>query len=102
MGRHNHGLSSNWGLTKCDKNGTNRNPIVTALPFSSYSMQHQVQVLGFQHLDFVAAAVQSAGEPSTGLAFLDKYSIVVIGDLTRVSLFVAVVRSIATFRQGAG
>lgn len=45
----------------------------------------QLQVLGFQHLDHVATAVQSAGEPSTGLAFLDKYSIIVLGDLTMVS-----------------
>lgn len=44
----------------------------------------QIQVLGFQHLDYVAAAVQSAGEPSTGLAFLDRYSIIVLGDLSRV------------------
>lgn len=44
----------------------------------------QIQVLGFQHLDYIAAAVQSAGEPSTGLAFLDRYSIIVLGDLLRV------------------
>lgn len=44
----------------------------------------QLQVLGFQHLDYVAAAVQSVGEPSTGLVFLDRYSIIALGDLTRV------------------
>lgn len=44
----------------------------------------QLQVLEFQDLDHVAAAVQSAGEPSTGVAFLDQYSIIVLGDLTRV------------------
>ncbi|CBJ25790.1 conserved unknown protein [Ectocarpus siliculosus] len=44
----------------------------------------ELQVLGFQHLDYVAAAVQSVGEPSTGLAFLDGYSIIALGDLTRV------------------
>lgn len=41
-------------------------------------------MLEFQDLDQVAAAVQSAGEPSTGLVFLDRYSIIVLGDLTRV------------------
>ncbi|CAM9394230.1 unnamed protein product, partial [Ectocarpus sp. 13 AM-2016] len=47
----------------------------------------ELQVLGFQHLDYVAAAVQSVGEPSTGLAFLDRYSIIALGDLTRVCLW---------------
>ncbi|CAB1099994.1 unnamed protein product [Ectocarpus sp. CCAP 1310/34] len=47
----------------------------------------QLQVLGFQHLDYVAAAVQSVGEPSTGLVFLDRYSIIALGDLTRVCLW---------------
>ena len=44
----------------------------------------QLQVLEFQDLDHVASAVQSAGEPSTGVALLDQYSIIVLGDLTRV------------------
>lgn len=44
----------------------------------------QLEVLGFQHLDHVATVVQSAGEPSTGLVFLDRYSIIVLGDLARV------------------
>lgn len=44
----------------------------------------QIRVTGFQNLDFVASAVQSAGEPSTGLALLDRCSIVILGDLTRV------------------
>lgn len=43
-----------------------------------------MQVLEFQQLDVVAAAVQNAGEPSTGLAFLDQYSIIVLGDLAKV------------------
>ncbi|CAM9618439.1 unnamed protein product [Ectocarpus sp. 12 AP-2014] len=47
----------------------------------------ELQVLGFQHLDYVAAAVQSVGEPSTGLVFLDRYSIIALGDLTRVCLW---------------
>eukprot|EP00752_Nemacystus_decipiens_P017245 g15449.t1 len=47
----------------------------------------ELQVLEFQDLDHVAAAVQSAGEPSTGVAFLDQYSIIVLGDLTRVCLW---------------
>ncbi|CAM9670037.1 unnamed protein product [Ectocarpus fasciculatus] len=47
----------------------------------------ELQVLGFQHLDYVAAVVQSVGEPSTGLVFLDRYSIIALGDLTRVCLW---------------
>lgn len=44
----------------------------------------QIKVVDFQYLDFVAAALQSAGEPSTGLALLDRYSVIALGDLTRV------------------
>lgn len=49
-------------------------------------MYEQVQVLGFQYLECVAAAIQNPGEPSTGLEFLDRYSIVVLGDLTMVMI----------------
>lgn len=47
----------------------------------------QVQVLGFEYLDFVATAIQSADEPATGLAFLDEYSIVLLGDPSRVKTY---------------
>lgn len=52
-----------------------------------YPMAHttmQVHVRGFEHLDFLAKAIQTPGEPSTGLAFLDLYSIIVLGDLSMV------------------
>lgn len=56
----------------------------TPLSICMHPRMEQLQVLGFQHLDHVAAAVQSVGEPSTGLVFLDRYSIIALGDLTRV------------------
>lgn len=46
----------------------------------------QIRVTGFENLGWVASAVQSVGEPSTGLAFLDRCSIVLLGDLTRVRI----------------
>ncbi|CAM9548853.1 unnamed protein product, partial [Scytosiphon promiscuus] len=47
----------------------------------------EIQVIGFQHLDYVAAAAQGSGEPSTGLALLDRHAIIVLGDLTRACLW---------------